>query len=97
MLCDAAALYLLVAGRWSLPQPWSAAAPLAHVRCVVLPAVAQYMGNVDAFLKSLLNFDKDNTPENCVAVVGGQPAHLPRLRVALPMHLFEDRLCVLVP
>ena len=24
------------------------------------------MGNVDAFLKSLINFDKDNTPENCV-------------------------------
>jgi hypothetical protein len=29
------------------------------------------MGNVDAFLKSLINFDKDNTPENCVAQVGG--------------------------
>lgn len=27
------------------------------------------MGNVDAFLKSLVNFDKDNTPENCVTVV----------------------------
>jgi dynein heavy chain, axonemal len=27
------------------------------------------MGNVDAFLKSLQTFDKDNTPENCVAVV----------------------------
>jgi len=27
------------------------------------------MGNVDTFLKSLINFDKDNTPENCVAVV----------------------------
>jgi len=27
------------------------------------------MGNVDTFLKSLLNFDKDNTPENCVAAV----------------------------
>lgn len=31
--------------------------------------VLQYMGNVDGFLKSLINFDKDNTPENCVAVV----------------------------
>eukprot|EP00879_Flechtneria_rotunda_P029616 GHRR01032042.1.p1 GENE.GHRR01032042.1~~GHRR01032042.1.p1 ORF type:complete len:1612 (+),score=608.41 GHRR01032042.1:122-4837(+) len=29
----------------------------------------KYMGNVDAFLKSLLNFDKDNVPENCVAAV----------------------------
>ena len=27
------------------------------------------MGNVDAFLKSLINFDKDNVPENCVAQV----------------------------
>ena len=27
------------------------------------------MGNVDAFLKSLQNFDKDNVPENCVAAV----------------------------
>jgi dynein heavy chain len=26
----------------------------------------KYMGNVDAFLKSLLNFDKDNVPVNCV-------------------------------
>ena len=25
------------------------------------------MGNVDGFLKSLIDFDKDNTPENCVA------------------------------
>lgn len=27
------------------------------------------MGNVDAFLKSLINFDKDNTPEICVIAV----------------------------
>jgi len=27
------------------------------------------MGNVDGFLKSLIGFDKDNTPENCVAAV----------------------------
>lgn len=27
------------------------------------------MGNVDAFLKSLLNFDKDNIPETCVETV----------------------------
>ena len=26
----------------------------------------KYMGNVDAFLKSLLSFDKDNIPNNCV-------------------------------
>ena len=26
----------------------------------------KFMGNVDAFLKSLLNFDKDNIPVNCV-------------------------------
>ena len=26
----------------------------------------KYMGNVDAFLKSLLSFDKDNIPEACV-------------------------------
>ncbi|KAF6251999.1 flagellar outer dynein arm heavy chain beta [Scenedesmus sp. NREL 46B-D3] len=30
------------------------------------PAGKKYMGNVDAFLKSLLNFDKDNVPVNCV-------------------------------
>jgi dynein heavy chain len=29
----------------------------------------KYMGNVDAFLKSLLNFDKDNVPTNCVDAV----------------------------
>ena len=29
----------------------------------------KYMGNVDAFLKSLLNFDKDNIPVNCVDCV----------------------------
>lgn len=29
----------------------------------------KYMGNVDAFLKSLLNFDKDNVPVNCVDAV----------------------------
>lgn len=29
----------------------------------------KFMGNVDAFLKSLVNFDKDNTPVNCVEVV----------------------------
>ncbi|KAF5834390.1 hypothetical protein DUNSADRAFT_8976 [Dunaliella salina] len=29
----------------------------------------KFMGNVDTFLKSLINFDKDNTPENCVSVV----------------------------
>ena len=29
----------------------------------------KFMGNVDAFLKSLVNFDKDNTPEKCVEVV----------------------------
>jgi hypothetical protein len=28
----------------------------------------KYMGNVDAFLKSLLSFDKDNIPVNCVDV-----------------------------
>ena len=28
------------------------------------------MGNVDQFLKSLIAFDKDNTPENCCAQVG---------------------------
>jgi dynein heavy chain, axonemal len=26
----------------------------------------KYMGNVDAFLKSLINFDKDHVPEKCV-------------------------------
>lgn len=30
------------------------------------PACKKYMGNVDAFLKSLLSFDKDNIPEACV-------------------------------
>jgi len=29
----------------------------------------KFMGNVDGFLKSLTAFDKDNTPENCVAAV----------------------------
>jgi len=29
----------------------------------------KFMGNVDAFLKSLLNFDKDNIPVNCVDAV----------------------------
>lgn len=33
------------------------------------PAGKKYMGNVDAFLKSLLNFDKDNVPVNCVDAV----------------------------
>jgi hypothetical protein len=28
----------------------------------------KFMGNVDAFLKSLQNFDKDNIPVNCVDV-----------------------------
>lgn len=28
----------------------------------------KFMGNVDAFLKSLLNFDKDNVPVNCADV-----------------------------
>eukprot|EP00201_Polytomella_parva_P017476 CAMPEP_0175071536 /NCGR_PEP_ID=MMETSP0052_2-20121109/19298_1 /TAXON_ID=51329 ORGANISM="Polytomella parva, Strain SAG 63-3" /NCGR_SAMPLE_ID=MMETSP0052_2 /ASSEMBLY_ACC=CAM_ASM_000194 /LENGTH=4543 /DNA_ID=CAMNT_0016338719 /DNA_START=12 /DNA_END=13643 /DNA_ORIENTATION=- len=50
--------------------------------CMVLTALAgkipkdvswnagkKYMGNVDAFLKSLLNFDKDNIPNNCVDAV----------------------------
>ena len=26
----------------------------------------KFMGNVDSFLKSLQNFDKDNVPLNCV-------------------------------
>jgi hypothetical protein len=29
----------------------------------------KYMGNVDAFLKSLINFDKDHVPEKCVESV----------------------------
>jgi dynein heavy chain len=29
----------------------------------------KYMGNVDSFLKSLLSFDKDNIPVNCVDTV----------------------------
>ena len=29
-------------------------------------ACKKFMGNVDAFLKSLLSFDKDNIPEACV-------------------------------
>lgn len=28
----------------------------------------KFMGNVDQFLKSLISFDKDNTPENCVTI-----------------------------
>jgi dynein heavy chain len=32
-------------------------------------ACKKYMGNVDAFLKSLISFDKDNTPVNCVEKV----------------------------
>jgi hypothetical protein len=35
----------------------------------------QFMGNVDGFLKSLINFDKDNTPENCVGVVSVDGSH----------------------
>lgn len=34
-----------------------------------LVIIQMHAGNVDGFLKSLINFDKDNTPENCVAVV----------------------------
>ena len=30
------------------------------------PSCKKFMGNVDAFLKMLLSFDKDNIPENCV-------------------------------
>jgi hypothetical protein len=30
------------------------------------------MGNVDQFLKSLISFDKDNTPENCCTQVSGR-------------------------
>ena len=32
-------------------------------------ASKKMMGNVDQFLKGLIDFDKDNTPENCVAKV----------------------------
>lgn len=38
--------------------------------CVLLhPAGKKAMGNVDQFLKSLLAFDKDNVPVNCVDAV----------------------------
>lgn len=40
----------------------------------------KFMGNVDAFLKSLMNFDKDNIPEKCVEGVEKvctPPAHIP--------------------
>lgn len=30
---------------------------------------AEFMGSVDGFLKSLVNFDKDNTPGNCVKLL----------------------------
>ena len=30
----------------------------------------KFMGNVDSFLKSLLQFDKDNIPPKCVEKVG---------------------------
>ena len=33
------------------------------------PAGKKYMGNVDAFLKMLLSFDKDNVPVVCVDTV----------------------------
>lgn len=38
----------------------------ACVQDVSWPSCKKYMGNVDAFLKSLLSFDKDNIPEACV-------------------------------
>ena len=42
------------------------------------------MGNVDAFLKSLQNFDKDNVPENCVAAVERVRTHCPQRLEAAP-------------
>lgn len=46
------------------------------------------MGNVDAFLKSLLNFDKDNVPEKCVDTVEKVCHMLPlHHRAYVPGHL----------
>lgn len=43
------------------------------------------MGNVDAFLKSLLNFDKDNIPEKCVDTVE-------KVRISQSCLVFRTRL-----
>ena len=37
-------------------------------------AAKKFMGNVDAFLKMLLNFDRENIPVPCVEKVGGPTA-----------------------
>ena len=55
-----------------LPEIWLSAAVRTteskeiHAQDVGWPSCKKYMGNVDAFLKSLLSFDKDNIPEACV-------------------------------
>ncbi len=53
------------------------AAVLAHLPCCSWNAGKKFMGNVDAFLKSLLNFDKDNVPGGHTPLsmqTGPQPA-----------------------
>jgi dynein heavy chain len=43
--------------------------PLFSTQDLSWNAGKKLMGNVDAFLKSLLSFDKDNVPVDCVAKV----------------------------
>lgn len=42
-----------------------------HPQDLSWPAAKRFIGNVDAFLKSLLSFDKENIPMPSVEQVGG--------------------------
>ncbi len=53
-------------GRVLTSNCWFPTAVGADAQDVSWNAGKKFMGNVDSFLKSLQNFDKDNVPLNCV-------------------------------
>ena len=59
----------------------------AHTQDLSWAAGKKFMGNADAFLRSLLSFDKANVPVNCV-----ERARAPRLRFFLEFRLSSARL-----